>query len=183
MKSLRQALVVGAGACALVCASAAGAYAYSATLTSLEPPGGTANDPDIVITTTGFAVTCMAASGTATTASPPSSGPPSGTLNTLTLNNCVGPLAIPMYATMYSSWAITATGPSSGPLAVALHLSDHDGLCAFDLTGSAGTSYALSPPTLTSVGWTTLTVSNVDGCFGLTPEGSAASLSGSFAVV
>lgn len=189
MKKLGRAVAVVAGSVALIGASAAGAYAYSATLTSLEPPGGGTNDPDLTITSTSglFDISCDSASVAATISSPPSSATPSGTLNSFGTSPCAITILtlppLPATVTTWGSWGIVPTFGSRGSLtSVTMHVEQPDGLCEFDITGSTGTSYTLASQTLAVTGSTSLVVSNVVGCFGGVLEGDGVALDVDFAV-
>lgn len=187
MKTMH-ALAVAAGALTLVGASAATAYAtVPATLTSLEPVGGAANDPDITFTSPGSTVECDTALGLATLADSPSTHPPSGTLTNGWFQGCIEPtLQIPFTVTALgpATFVVTGGGPSvwTGELTnLAHHFDAPDTGCEFDVTGSLDTTYTLSTHTLAITG-SDLTVSNVTGCFGTVLDGDPVGVAASFDV-
>jgi hypothetical protein len=190
MRSLKSTLATVAGATALVAAAAASAYAtVPATLTSLEPPGGAANDPDIVISVPVVDITCDTASATATLANPPAVAPPDGTLNTLNLTNCVGPLGLALTGTATLPWNLTVTGGSSPNWSGAipnLHLhfdSVPPGTCTFDIVSSASTTYNSTSQTLAFAGGSLMIASSpAPSCFGLILPLDPVNITGSFHV-
>lgn len=186
MRGLGHVLAGAAGALALVGVSARTAYAYTATLTSLEPPGGLANDPDMTLTAGGLVVECDSATGSAALAAPPSSGTPSGSVTYLSFANCTGTLMstpMPMVVTATSSWGITPTSGGAGTLTnVSVSVIDAFGYCALDIDGSTSTSYALPSQTLAVTGPSTLTVSNTVNCFGEVVDGDPVTMFATFAV-
>lgn len=102
---------------------------------------------------------------------------------------CTGPLGICMQVTQNGTWNINAisgpdaSGVTTGSIAnVSAHVQDCSGgsTCRFDVNGSVQGTFTNGTQVLAVTGPSSLTVSNISGCFGLvTPT---ASFTGNFHV-
>lgn len=165
MARIARTAAVGVAAIALVGVSATTAYAtVPATLTSIDPPGGSGY-PNLTITTPTLTVACPTMNADATVASSPSTAAPDGTIDDVTVPyECEGP---------YAAAVVTATTPWSidpGSISnLTLRVTDPDIFnCWFEVHGDVTTTYSTSTQVLT------VTSSNLDvsamssvGCAGL----------------
>jgi len=100
-------------------------------------------------------------------------------------SQCTGPLGLSFDLVGVGSWqfnAMTQSGSVTGyTLAdVTFHITNPDGVCAFDATGSVLATYDSSTQQLDTNPDPTLEISNVTGCFGLINDGDAADWSASY---
>jgi hypothetical protein len=140
--------------------------------------------------TAGVAMSCSTVEvyGEAYAGSPAPS--PIANLTSSNWGGCVGPLGIGMEVAQSGTWALTGSNVSSGVTTgtisnVHAHVQDsstHGGICSFDVAGTVGGSFTNSSQILAVTGPSTLTVSNVSGCFSLVPNGTTASFTGNFDV-
>ncbi|WP_262852236.1 hypothetical protein [Mumia quercus] len=150
----------------------------------------------------GVAMSCT--SGTATGSVTAGSYTPYPTPNVATItgttwSGCVGPLGIPMNVAHSGTWGLQITGNESGTVTPgrlvnisATVTSATPGLCSFKVAGTVNGSFNDATSTgahthngqLLSVvtAGSTLTVSNVVGCFNLIPNGASANFAGTYHV-
>lgn len=199
--SLKKALVVSAaalGALALGAGSASAATTFKVTAGSA--PAGTAvailgkttgTSPQIAFTdvTSGTKLTC--ASGTAPgsiTTGAARAGAGIARINggTAKFNGCTGPLGVPLTVKGSGTWLLNATSGTAtavnGSISKISATVSGDG-CSFTATGNVGGRYVNSNQTLVLTGAAAgLTLSNVQGCFGLLNEGDKASFKATYKI-
>lgn len=206
-KNTRRIAVSAGAALATVALAATTALAAPLTYTvtaGSAPPGTTVNwtattvdvpnAPDIVFTdvTDGITMTCE--SGSATGHVTTDSGLPGAGIGTITgasFMNCQG-LGISLTVIPHTPWSLDATGATSGGVTSG-QISSIDAtvvdsgtggiLCSFDVTGTVGGSYDNSTTELNLPGTNaTLTITNVNGCFGLITEDAEATYEATYDV-
>lgn len=115
-----------------------------------------------------------------------------GEITQSSFNGCTFPLSLPMRFTQHGVWDIVAEGgPADGatPVAVrniSMHAddlgSDDPGtMCSFDVSGALSGRFTEASQSM-SLSGSTLTISNVIGCFGIVVEGDPATLAATYAV-
>lgn len=193
MKNALRPVLAVAGAAALVSIGTA-AYAGPPWTVSIggsstgAPAAYTAStvgaSPQINFTTPAANLGC--ASGTAAgTITPGATTGAVGSITSSTFNSCSGPLGLTLNVTQNSAWAININGNQVGGVTpgnvstISASVSDGSGLCSFDVTGTVPGSFNQNTQQLTVNGGG-LSISNVNGCFGVINEGDPATFAATY---
>ncbi len=195
-------LFAGAAVAAIACLSGSPALAagpVAAASWTVSPGGavsGAAGTTTLQDSTTGTALSCSSSAATGTLKSGSGLANPIGTIQTLTFNNCTGPLGIsfstsvtgpfPLSATSYNA----ATGVTAGRIGN-IHGSISGPLCSATVDGTSATAdngavrarykNATGKLTVLPTGGN-LHIYNVSGCFGLINSGDTATFSGTYQI-
>lgn len=175
-------------------AVAAGSAASGSSVAITGTASGTASAPAITFTdtTTNQVLNCVSGTAPATaTVGTGLSGTDLATIDgaSTTWSTCTGPLGLAFTVTGSGSWDVNATdetvgGVTPGTISGASATVDDPGVCTFDVTGTVDATYTNGSTSTLAVSAdnSTLTVSNVNGCFGIINEGDSASFVGTYQV-
>jgi hypothetical protein len=185
----RMALAASVATTAIAAMGASTASAY--TVTGGPNFTGTAATTTLTNNNTGAALTCASSNASGTVNTGTGVGPTLGSISALSFaggGTCSGPAGISFTVTPNSlPYPIVATGPTAGGVTpgrvtgVNARLSGF--LCSATVTGSAPGNYNNATRRLTLTAGSTLTISNVSGCFGLLNNGDTASFTTAYNVV
>lgn len=193
MKFPRKSLAA-AGAAALIVVGGTAAFAGPPWTISVggsstgAPASYTAESGPVDFTVPGLNLGCDS-SDAAGTITPGATSSTAGVITSTTFDNCVGPLGIPLEVNQTGTWDINITGDNSGGVTpgqignVSASVSNPDGLCSFDVSGTVAGSFDENNQALTAdntSGPDTLFVENVNGCFGLILEGDPATFDATY---
>ncbi|HVV24948.1 MAG TPA: hypothetical protein VHF06_36290 [Pseudonocardiaceae bacterium] len=174
---------------------AAGSAASGSTVAITGTASGTASAPAITFTdtTTNQVLNCVSATAPATTTV--GTDLPGADLATIdgastTWTNCTGPLGLGFTVTGAGNWDVNGTGETTGgvtpgSITGASASVDDPGVCSFDVNGDVQGDYTngTSTSTLSVVAdGSTLTISNVSGCFGIINDGDSATFEGTYQI-
>jgi hypothetical protein len=183
----RMALAASVATTAIAAMGASTASAYTVT----GGPNFTAASAGQTILTdnnTGSQLVCANSSAAGTVNTGTGVGPTLGSISSLGFSSCTGPLGITFSVTANSlPYALVATGPTVGGVTpgqvrgVNARLSGP--LCSATVTGTAPGNYNNTSRRLNLTSGTSLTISNVSGCFGLLNNGDTASFTTAYNVV
>lgn len=192
----RRSAATALSATALLAATAGVAHAGPPWTISIggsstgTPVPFTATSGTIEWTVPGMNLTCDSGTAEGTIHPGPTSGP-AAIVTSTTFNGCMFPLGMELSVVQASDWNVNLTGDNSGGVTpgeitnVNASVSDADGLCSFDVSGSVASSFDENTQQLTADNTgspTSLLVSDVDGCFGLVLAGDPLTFSATYEV-
>jgi hypothetical protein len=197
LKRLGGALLTTAVAAAAFSLSAAPALA--ATTWTVTPGGsvtGTAGTTTLTDSTTGTSLSCSSSTAAGSLSSGSGLTSPIGSINSISFNNCTGPLGITFSASVTGPFPLNAssynssTGVTSGTI-THIHGALSSSFCSATIDGTSATAdngsvnvhYTNSNDHLQVLAsGSTLHIYNVSGCFGLIKNGDSATFAGTYTI-
>ncbi|GGF37437.1 hypothetical protein GCM10011519_08720 [Marmoricola endophyticus] len=169
-------------------AFAAGSYTVTAGGQSTGTTAFTGTAGSISFTTPGADLSCGGGTAGGTLNLGTSDGTGIADISSASFSDCVGPLGIPLDVTQTGDWTLNATGTpgavTDGSITgVSAHVSNPDGQCDFDVTGAVDGNFDSANQQLNVTSGNVLTLSNVNGCFGILNDGDTADFSATYDVV